>query len=227
VSEALQLAVEIERGSGRPKKGYYASDGARLPSASTIADRFGNPRGLYWWHYQNGVEGREFGKGKEPSLEIGSLVHRTIECEINCEPVPTVPEYMREQVASAVAAWHEWFLSNSLTIVATEVPLVSESYRFGGTLDSVCLDRHGRYCIGDWKSSKGLYANYLVQIAAYKLLWEENRWPIDGGFHLVRFSKEHGDMEHRYYPELRIAEELFVLLREAYELDKAVEKRVK
>jgi predicted RecB family nuclease len=138
-----------------------------------------------------------------------------------------VPEEFYGPVTSAISAWHEWFLSNNLTITATEVPLVSEAYRFGGTIDTIVRDRHGRLCVGDWKSSKAVYSDYLLQIAAYKILWEENREPITGGFHLVRFSKEHGDMEHRYFPELAEAEQMFVLLREAYDLDKSLTRRAK
>jgi hypothetical protein len=184
-------------------------------------------KGLQFGHWRNGREGREYNDWGVKALEIGGLIHTTIECEINGLPSPVVPTEFKEQVGNGVSAWHEWFLSQQLTIIATEVPLVSEAFRFGGTVDTIIRDRHGRDCIGDWKSSRGLYPNYLWQIASYKILWEENRGPITGGFHLVRFSKEHGDMEHRYYPELQQAEEMFVLLREAYELDKAIAKRVK
>ena len=105
---------------------------------------------------------------------------------------------------------------------------MSEAYRFGGTIDTIVRDRHGRLCVGDWKSSKAVYSDYLLQIAAYKILWEENRDElITGGFHLVRFSKEHGDMEHRFFPELAEAEQMFVLLREAYDLDKIADEAVR
>jgi hypothetical protein len=43
----------------------------------------------------------------------------------------------------------------------------------------------------------------------------------------VRFSKEHGDMEHRHYPELDEAERLFLLFRDAYEIDKVLKKRAR
>ena len=223
----LPLAPEIERGPGRPKAGYFL-EGKRLPSASTVASRYMNPRGLYYGHWRNGNEGREYDDWGGDALTIGSLVHKIIESEINEQPVPFVPAEFRDKVESAVGAWHEWFLSQDLAIVATEIPLVSAKYRFGGTLDTVIEDRHGRLALGDWKTSKGLFPNYLWQIAAYRILWNENRdEPLTGGFHLVRFSKDKGDLEHRYYPELDDAERLFLLFRECYALEKEVDKRIK
>jgi hypothetical protein len=43
----------------------------------------------------------------------------------------------------------------------------------------------------------------------------------------LRFSKEYGDLEHRHYPELDDARDLFLMLREAYTLSQQLEKRVK
>jgi hypothetical protein len=42
---------------------------------------------------------------------------------------------------------------------------------------------------------------------------------------LARFSKEHGDFEHRFWPDLKEAEEEFLLLARCYEIDKKLKKR--
>lgn len=213
------FADQFERGSGRPSRGYYAQDGTRLPSASTIAGRFKDSSGLLRWAFQRGRSGAE-DLYDETALGIGTLVHKCIESELGGVPSPEIPVRFRAPVESALNAWHEWFLSQNFEIVATEVPLVSERYRFGGTIDSIVRDRHGRLAVGDWKSSKAVYPDYLVQVAGYRILWEENRGPVEGGYHIARFSKEDGYFSSRYYPDLTKAERLFVLLREAYDLDK-------
>ena len=73
--------------------------------------------------------------------------------------------------------------------------------------------------------------DYLIQIAAYGELWNENAPDeskrLTGGFHLVRFSKEFGDMEHRHFPQLDDGWTMFKLLRQAYELDKVLKGRAK
>lgn len=212
------FADQFERGSGRPPRGYYL-DGERIPSASTIAGRFKDGSGLIRWAFNRGRSGAE-DLYDERALDIGSLVHKCIECELGGVPSPDIPDEYRAPVESALNAWHEWFLSQNFEIVATEVPLVSRKHRFGGTIDSIVRDRHGRLAVGDWKSSKAVYPDYLVQIAGYRILWEENRGPVTGGYHLARFSKEDGYFSSRYYPDLAKAERLFLLYRDAYDLDK-------
>jgi hypothetical protein len=224
--DVLPSAPEVERGPGRPD-GYYLADKTRVPSATTITGRFKESSGLLRWAFQRGKDGNA-DLYDETALTVGSLVHKVIESEINDLPSPLIPAEHAAQVDSAVSAWHEWFLSTSLTIVATEIPLVSEKHRFGGTLDTIVRNRKGELAMGDWKSSKAIYSDYLLQLAAYRILWNENREEqITGGYHLVRFSKDHGDMEHRFYPSLTDAEHMFLLLREAYDIDKNLSKRAR
>ena len=65
-------------------------------------------------------------------------------------------------------------------------------------------------------------------MAAYGILWKENfpKKPIKG-YELVRFSKAEGDFNHYSFTDLTKEEEMFLLLRKAYELDSAIKKRVR
>jgi len=215
--------MTVTRGTGRPKSGEYGKK--KDPAVSTVNSCL-HPRGLFWWHWQNGAEGRKFGEGATPAKEIGTEVHEMVEAFLHGDPLPdaTTLEAMR-----AFEAFEDWWEANTFEIIATEIPLVSERYRFGGTVDTILRDRRGRICLGDWKTSNGIYGEYLRQVAAYGVLWEENNpdQPLDGGYHVVRFSKEHGDMEHRHFNELDDARELFLLLRRAYDLNKTVERRAR
>jgi hypothetical protein len=47
------------------------------------------------------------------------------------------------------------------------------------------------------------------------------------GFHLCKFSKEHGDFSHHYYPELDIGWEQMKLFLKAYQNDKVLKSRAK
>ena len=86
----------------------------------------------------------------------------------------------------------------------------------------------GKLAIVDIKTSNAIYRDYLLQVAAYKQLWEENNQdkPITGGFHILRFSKENGDFSHHFFPKLSEAWEMFLHLRMAYDLDNELKKRV-
>lgn len=218
------MSAVIERGGGRPR-GYFTADKERVPSATTVTSRFKESGGLLYWANNLGLEGKTLEDGREPATGIGHLVHSMVEAHIHGEELPSVTSL---SALAAYEAWRDWWDSTNLEVVATELPLVSEEHRFGGTLDAVLRDSKGRLCIGDWKTSAGIYSDYLLQVAAYGLLWDEwNAEKITGGFHLVRFSKEDGDLEHRHYAELDDARRMFVLLRQAYDLDKAVKRRSK
>ena len=113
--------------------------------------------------------------------------------------------------------------------------MVSEEYRYGGTFDGVGL-MDGKHSLIDFKTSNSLYSDYLIQLAAYAHLIEEGeematRVPLgiklDGGFHLLRFAKENGDFSHHFYPALPEAWGAFKLMRQLYELDKLLKRRVK
>jgi hypothetical protein len=127
----------------------------------------------------------------------------------------------------AFGAFLEWAHQTSLKVTHTEVAMVSEQHQFGGTLDAMLVN--GKLALGDWKTSNALYADYLYQLAAYGLLWDEHHpdQPITGGFHLVRFSKDHGDFEHRYFADLSEAREGFLTMRKLYDIDQSMRKRVR
>lgn len=214
------------KGPGRPDA-YRTKDGTRVPGVTTLLGRFKESGPLLQWAFKQGQSGaRSLYEKRDEAAEVGSVVHDIVEAEIHGRDVPTYPLEMAERVQSALSAWHRWRDANRMEIVATEVPYVSEVHRFGGTLDAVAREPDGRLVLLDWKTSNGVYTDYLLQLAAYKLLWDEfNAEPITGGFHLVRFSKEHGDMEHRYWPDLTDAAEMFKHLRAAYDLDAKLRKR--
>jgi hypothetical protein len=113
-----------------------------------------------------------------------------------------------------------------MTIIATEVPLVSEAHQFGGTLDFVC-EIDGVICLGDFKTSGAIYPEMLMQLAAYRHLWNECRpdQMITGPSHLLRISKSSPDFGHYSFGDLSDAWELFLLARRAYDLKAVLKKR--
>lgn len=221
------MSTTKTKGTGRPAK-YVLADGTKVSGVTTIISRFKESGALIQWAYKRGLEDVPLYASRDEACDVGSLIHSMVEADIHGEPLPEIPDDLRERCESGFRAWTSWREGRAMTIIATEEPIVSERYRFGGTLDAVGKDKNG-LCILDWKSSNGVYADYALQLAAYRLLWEEAHpdQPITGGFHLARFSKEHGDMEHRYWPELKEAEEMFLLLVKAHALDKQLQARIR
>jgi hypothetical protein len=225
-----------------PSAGYRIG-GAKIPSVTTILGRFKDSGALIKWAYR---QGREHGSlealGKEApndlyevtqaAADIGTVAHAMVEARIKGESPNEVlhasglPVASQNKAISSFEAYESWASMSKLEIVEQEMPLISERYRFGGTPDAIGLV-NGKLCLVDWKTSNAVHADYLLQLAAYRALWEENNpdRPLVGGFHLCRFSKEHGDFAHHFYPELDSAWRMFEHLRAAYEFDRELKKR--
>lgn len=159
----------------------------------------------------------------EKAADAGTIAHEMVECWIKKQPFvmdghqPTLVEMAKP----AYDAFLQWADQSKLEITETEKPLVSERYRFGGTRDAIFIQ--GKRAVGDWKTSNSIYAEYLCQLAGYGLLDEEAGNTIDGGYHLVRFSKQEKPTDpvqfsHHYWSHLDGPREAFLLMRRLYDL---------
>jgi hypothetical protein len=217
-----------------PRKGYFTSSGEKVPGTTTILGRFKDSGALLVWAWKRGKDHPDepLYAERDRSGGIGTAAHAMVEARIKGEDPEAREELLaldadgQAKARNAFGMYEKWAAMSNLEIVDQEMQLVSDTYRFGGTPDAIGrID--GELCLVDWKTSNGVYGDYLLQLAAYKLLWEENHpdKPLTGGFHLCRFSKDHGDFAHHYYRELDSAREMFIHLRKAYEFDGELKKR--
>ncbi|HYF29437.1 MAG TPA: PD-(D/E)XK nuclease family protein [Candidatus Paceibacterota bacterium] len=208
------------------KKGYYLASGERVPSVTTVLSRFKDAGGLIHWAWALGKEGKDYREERDKAADAGTMAHAAVEAWIHGQPVSFEgdPEVCAK-ARTAFGAFLEWARQTHLQVTHTEVPLVSEKYKFGGTFDALLIQ--GKRSMGDWKSSNNCYPEYLVQVAAYGKLWEENNpeQPIEGGYHLLRFDKTYGDFHHHWWGELDRAWDAFLHLRALYEIQKELTKR--
>lgn len=205
------------------KGGYRLKDETRVPSVTTILGRFKDAGGLIHWAWDLGKQGKDYREVRDEAANAGTIAHEAVEAWIKNEPY----NVQDPRAQKSFAAFLEWADQTQLKVIETEVPLVSEKHRFGGTLDAMLI--RGRVSLGDWKTSNGIYPEYLCQVAAYGILWEENfpDRPIEGGYHLMRFDKTYGDFSHRWWAELETAKRSFLLMRELYENEKELKARAK
>jgi hypothetical protein len=223
-----------------PTKGYHTANGEKVPGTTTITGRFGDKSALIPWAWKRG---RDFPDeplygSRDKAAELGTIVHNMVEASIRGnDPMEIADDLEKEiglgqttdyeQVMSAFSAFQEWFESNNFEILSQEEQFVSETHLYGGTPDAIAKDGKNRIVILDWKTSDGVYAEYLYQLAAYRILWNEvhPEQPLTGGSHLCRFAKKHGDFTHHFFPNLDREEEAFLLMRRLYEIDQDVKKR--
>ena len=219
-----------------PKGGYKLQNGTKIPGVTTIIGRFKDSGGLLWWAFEQGklAERGEIDSlydKRDEAADAGTLAHAFVENHIKKLPKPDLSGCSKKVIQLAKQGFENylaWATNNKIIIVHQEMELISEKYRFGGCPDGIGIDSQKRLCLIDWKTSNSVYQDYIIQLAAYKHLWEINNpdKPLNGGFHLCRFSKENADFAHHYWSELNDAWKQFKLFRRAYDVDKKLKKRV-
>ena len=231
-----------KRGGGRPSGGdYRLADGTRVPSVTTILGVYKDPGPLTRWAYQIGLrQGYAQGRDGTPpaglyadrAAEIGSVVHDAAEHVIHgasaedalrlalgSERGRELTDEQRERARQSLSAFVEWWDMVSPEVVATETPLVSERYRYGGTNDCVArLGRSRTLAVLDWKTGRGVYVEYKLQLSALAELWEENFGERIERAHCLRFDKRDGGFTHEMVPDLRRWFRAFLHLRDAYRI---------
>ncbi len=187
-----------------PKTGYFLKDGTQVPGTTTITGAYKDSGGLLWWNWDQGRQGIPYGEGLKKAGNIGTIAHEMVEAHLRSAPLPVSPPPESTLSYEAFLRWHQ---QNKIQVLEQETQLVSEEYRYGGTLDAVgTLD--GEYVLLDWKTSKGVYKDHQLQLAAYVHLWNENcpGREIVGGAYLVRFSKTDAACEVYFWEVEELAE---------------------
>jgi len=208
---------------------YRTADGKQVPSVTTIISKFKESGGLIYWAWDLGMKGINYRDVRDKAANSGTLAHTMVELWINKGDPKTVKcpdKEILKKARNAFKLFLEWAGQTKLKTIETEVGLVSEKHRFGGTLDAMLVN--DKLSLGDWKTSNAVYNDYLFQLAGYSILWEENRpeQPITGGYHLMRFAKETPDFAHYFWGELDEAKEGFLLMRRLYDIKAALKKRI-
>jgi len=208
----------------------YTVKGERVPSVTkVIGDNWGGDKQpLIAWAYKQGRSGQDLYAARDKAGSIGTLTHLMIQQHL--VPPSAGPfqinydEWTGEQQAGArrgYEAFLDWLSHHEYTTVGNEISLVSERFRFGGTLDWVVgLDGLPSYV--DFKTSKGLYATHRIQVSAYLWLWYENHgeWLKP---HLLRLGKENGSFHHHPLQSLRNEWRVFRHLLEVNRLRQSID----
>ena len=74
-----------------------------------------------------------------------------------------------------IESFLKWKNSNPFQVIKFELPLHSETYRFAGTIDVIGKGNDGNCFVGDWKTSKSVWPEMALQVAAYIYLANSNR----------------------------------------------------
>jgi hypothetical protein len=183
---------------------------------------------LKFWAYNRGKAGLPmFDRG---AIDIGSTVHAMAEMDLRGRPDREIeayihnclsaPDHLRKAFAS-FTAFREWRQQCSVRAIAQETPLVSETYQYGGTPDTIAIIGNGLGIL-DFKTSAKPYPDHLIALAAHGNLWNERHpgQPLTS-YHLIILPKDGSGFQHHAYDDLSPQWELFQIYLQAYAKDKA------
>jgi hypothetical protein len=183
---------------------YKKKDGTRVKGTTTIIGQnigWGKD-GLMYWSWNLGMQGIDYKAVRDVAADSGTYAHYLADCHL-CKIDPD-KEYLKtfeEEVARlgnvAYKNFLKWMRAVKFKILKSEIHLVSEKYGYGATPDMLAYINN-ELSLFDWKTSKKIHENYLIQMIAYKEAWEENfpDDPLVGGVHLVRFPKDSESFHH-------------------------------
>jgi hypothetical protein len=138
--------------------------------------------------------------GKE-AMDIGSEVHHMIERHTKTRTGAEVPIFApaRPEVDNAFNAFRDWEAENISRWIAGEHTVICAEHGYAGTLDAVAEFKNGRIYVLDFKSSKGFYDEYALQIAAYRYAHDPKGEKGVNGMGILRLDKESGLPEFKNY----------------------------
>lgn len=102
----------------------------------------------------------------QDAADIGTLAHGWIEAHINGKEVSM--ETLPAQAQSAVRGFLAWEAANRVKYLSTEQTFYHCAMDYAGTADCVA-EVNGELTMIDWKTAKGIYANYVIQDWLYAL----------------------------------------------------------
>jgi hypothetical protein len=209
-----------------PTTRYVNSRGETVPGVTTVIGKnLGwNKGALLYWANQEGLAGRSHRDTAQRAADAGTVGHYLIECDImGVEPdCSGFDPSILSSGETAYLNFLEWKETFRFRPIASEVHLVSEKHQFGATPDLIA-EVNGKVCLVDWKTGNGVYPDHKIQLAAYRVAWEENNpdMPITG-FHLLRIAKNDASFAHYYWHSLPEAWEVFKHLLAIHDLYKAL-----
>ncbi len=179
---------------------YRLADGTKVPGVTTVLNATINKPALVKWANNLGLQGIDSSSYVDATARIGTLAHEMIQ-EYLGGPEWDRSAFTREEIdaaENAVLSFHEWErqTGHKMETVAIEMPVVSEKYRYGGTVDWLgYID--GKLWLMDIKTSKGLFPEHEYQVSAYDRAVFELGYEV-AGVRLLRVgrSEDEGFDDH-------------------------------
>ena len=159
---------------------YVNAEVGPVPRVTNIISQCNDQSGIINWAANIGRKKYDYYRNK--ALDTGTIVHELIDKYLICTykdytnfsiDYTEIPQELREGVFNAIENFKIWCKQvDNIEVVGLEIPVSCPWY--GGTIDGI-FKINGAYYIVDFKTSKGISPEYLIQTAAYM-------WVINNGY---------------------------------------------
>jgi len=157
---------------------YKLESGQKVPGVTTVLGILNKPA-LIHWAWDLGQQNIDYRKYRDKMAEVGTLAHYMVQCDLALEQ-PNLEGYSKEVIDLAencLISYYEWRRGKEVDPLIIEKPMVSEKYKYGGTVDFYgYID--GVLNIVDLKTGKAIYPEMIHQLAAYLNLLKENGYDV-------------------------------------------------
>lgn len=191
----------------------YTWAGRPVPGVTTILGRIAKPMLIQWAanmasdYWMANVAGESshasihkaakeaHRKKKEAAGSIGTNVHEYAEATFKNKELPLL---LTDQAKRGVEAFHKWLDSYKVKVTDSELMVFSQEFHYAGTCDFIA-EIDGELCVGDIKTSSGIYPEARFQTAAYQQAIQEERGVKFPARWIARFDKKTGDFEAKKF----------------------------
>lgn len=190
--ETPELLIR-EDSSGRR---VYEIEGRKYPSVTTIlSEAYPKPELMGWgakMAAQAAIEGRHEGMSEREGVNFlqrapyryrrlradnGTRVHEQLEKILAPVADGSRPVWWTDvRNDGYIMAARAFCEANLLGVLATECRVFSDRFGYAGTVDLMARSKSGKVVMVDWKTSKSIYPDNALQLAAYAAA----DWMIDG-----------------------------------------------
>lgn len=155
-------------------------DGTKVPGSTTICNLLDKPY-LVKWANKLGLDGVDSTEYVARTAKKGDNIHQLLEDYVLNKHSQLIEAYDTDELAECqmhVDLYKEWEKDHNIQPIWCEQAIVSETHKFGGFIDFYCII-DGKYTIVDFKTSKTITNEQLMQISSYVHLFKENNLKVD------------------------------------------------
>jgi hypothetical protein len=192
----------LPRPYNEKKEKYYSPDGKEIKSVTGILGSLGwNKNALIAWARKEAMTGHDPFDRRDAAADAGKVCHYLIECFVHRKrpEIEKIKPFLLIQAKIKFNSFIAWYERDKPQFIKSEVRLTcyceidGAMYFYGGTIDLVAV-LNGEMCLVDFKTGKGVYADHIIQVAAYLTAVKQNGYNIGmGAVKILHIPQQEGE----------------------------------